>query len=303
VCDEGGCLSRIALGTVQFGMDYGINNTKGKVPAQEAHRILKYALENNVDTLDTAGVYGDSEKVIGEFTGQGERPFKIVSKLTLKEDATVEGAVHDSLEKLRVKSLYGYLIHDFKAFVQSPAIWQSLEALKKQGKVQKIGFSLYFPQDLQFLWEHNIAVDIVQVPFSVLDQRFAPWFKKLKEKQTKIHVRSVFLQGLMFKNTNALTGRFLKIKGKLETLNALSLRINVPIAGLCINFAALNPGIEQIVLGVDSLDDFKQNVQMLQYKDKVKTIYADLLALAEEDENIILPFNWETGWGKKGPNA
>ena len=60
-------MSKIALGTVQFGLNYGISNTNGQVPPEEIARILDYCKLNGIDTLDTAQGYGESEKVLSQF--------------------------------------------------------------------------------------------------------------------------------------------------------------------------------------------------------------------------------------------
>jgi aryl-alcohol dehydrogenase-like predicted oxidoreductase len=285
--------SRFALGTVQFGMDYGINNQRGKVPAAEVREILTYAHQNGVDTLDSAHSYGDSEKIIGEFVKSNGLSFKIVSKLAACKDTDVEKMVHESFERLQVESIDGYLVHDFKFFMANPAIWDVLCRLKSKGKIKKIGFSLYSPQELHVLWQKNIKLDIVQVPFSIFDQRFLPLLPLLQEKQTEVHVRSIFLQGLVFKNANDLKGKLLGIKEKLVSLAVLSDETNVPIAGVCINFALLNQHINKIVMGVDGIDNLKENLGMAQYQDAVKKIYPQLAGLAETNEDIILPFNWK----------
>lgn len=284
------------MGTVQFGMDYGINNPRGKVPAGEAHEILMYALENGIDTLDSAHAYGDSERVIGEFIKLKKPQIKLISKLSSSSGDRIEDIVEESLQKLHLKSLYGYLIHDFNFFVKDPAIWDVLRHLKHAGKVEKIGFSLYFPKDLQYLWEHNIQTDLVQVPYSIFDQRFSPMFAPLKERGAEIHIRSVFLQGLVFKNIDELDGKFSKMREKLLLLRSLSEQIGVPVSGLCINFAALNQYVDKIIIGVDSLDNLKENIGMGNYQDKVSKIYSKLSSLSEDDEDIIIPSNWDNAW-------
>ena len=285
--------SRFALGTAQLGMDYGINNHRGRIPDQEAQEILQYARLHEIDTLDSAHGYGDSEKVIGEFVKSHGVSFKIVSKLGAGKDLDIEKILDESLQRLSVDYLDGYLIHDFKFFMANPAIWDALCHLKSKGKVKKIGFSLYYPREVQELRQKGIQMDLVQVPFSIFDQRFLSVFPLLKEKQTEIHVRSVFLQGLLFKKANELKGQFLGVKEKLLSLSALAHETGVPLAGLCINFALLNQHIDKIVLGVDGLDNLKENLEMVCYQQQVNGIYSRLSALAETNEDIILPFNWK----------
>ncbi len=54
-------LSKISLGTVQFGMDYGIANVRGKVDKEEVFKIMDLASSKKIGFLDTAYSYGESE--------------------------------------------------------------------------------------------------------------------------------------------------------------------------------------------------------------------------------------------------
>jgi aryl-alcohol dehydrogenase-like predicted oxidoreductase len=280
--------NRFALGTAQFGMDYGINNKRGRIPDSEVYDLLRYASSQGIDTLDTANGYGDSETVIGTFSKGGGGPFNIISKYGMNND--IEEAVNLSLHRLGLKSIYGYLAHDFKFF---STILKVLSDLKSKGKIKKIGVSVYYPQEIESLWEQDIQIDLVQLPFSVFDQRFLSMLPKLKEKNIEVHARSIFLQGLVFKNANDLQGNFLAIKEKLASLSALANQIDIPLAGLCINFVLLNQYIDKVIIGVDGLDNLKENLEMVRFQEKVKSIYPQLSGLAETNENLILPFNWK----------
>ncbi len=283
---------KLALGTVQFGLDYGINNKRGKVPKKDVFEILKEALKNKIDVLDTAYAYGDSEKVIGEFIQKNNAKFKIISKLPSEGVNDIEKFFEESLKRLNCNDVYGYLVHDFKEFIKNPEKWSVLEGLKKQDKIKKIGFSLYSPEEIEQLLKKKIKFDIVQVPYSIFDQRFSKVFELLKKKNVEIHVRSVFLQGLVFKKSSKLKSNFTKIKKKLALLNDISKKIEVPISSLCINFALLNKNIDKIVIGIDSIENLKENIEVLKDKNKVKKVYDELSSLKEVDEKIILPSNW-----------
>lgn len=284
---------KIALGTVQFGLDYGIDNLTGKIPKKEVFQILKYSRRKGILFLDTACSYGTSEKVIGEYIKDNPDSFKIISKLSFKKAKNIETVFNNTLKKLNLKKIYGYLIHDFSSFLKNPEIWQFIKNLKKEKKVQKIGFSLYFPEELKYLFKNKITFDLIQVPYSIFDQRFSGFFQQLKKKNVEIHIRSVFLQGLVFKEINTLPKRFLKIKRKLKMLEKLAGDLAVPASSFYLNFAVLNPFIDKVVIGVDNIANLKENLNNLKYQGKAKKVYNKLLKLKEEDENIILPVNWK----------
>jgi len=165
--------------------------------------------------------------------------------------------------------------------------------MKSQKKVEKIGFSLYYPQEVEYIMMENIEFDMVQVPFSIFDQRFSGIFEVLRERNVEIHVRSVFLQGLVFKNALTMHEIFDNFRDKLSSLHSISQDINVSISALCLNFAVLNEYIDKVIIGIDSLSNLQENINALRYQDRVGDVYNSLLNLKEGNEKIILPFNWE----------
>lgn len=285
--------NKIALGTAQFGMDYGINNKRGKIPKNEVFEILNEATRSGIDTLDTAFVYGNSEVVIGEFIRERKIEFKIVSKLPKCDIHEAKKVFASSLDQLGIEAFYGYLFHSFQHYREHPEIWNIMEQLKSKGKIEKIGFSLYYLHELDYLLQNKISMDIIQVPFSIFDQRFASYFQELKTKGVEIHVRSVFVQGLVFQNHVELDSYFAKIKEKLVNLNSLSTKHEIPIVALCLNYAVLNRFVDKIVVGVDSILNLKEIVSSLDYLADVKSIITELSSLKEDDENMILPLNWK----------
>jgi len=277
---------KLALGTAQFGLDYGISNERGKIPKEEVFEILEIALDNGIDTLDTASAYGDSEEVIGEFIERRGSDFKIITKINgLKEFG-------ESLRRLNVEQVYGCLIHSFEEFQKRPGIWEELKKLREDGKVGKIGFSLYHPSEVRELFEKNIVPDIVQIPFNIFDQRFKEVFSLLKGKNVEIHARSLFLQGLFFKDPNNLEGKFCKIRDKLLKINSISKSKEIPVSALCLGFGELDENIKKIVVGVDSVENLKENLNYLEYEGGIKEVYGELEKLQEDDEEIILPTTW-----------
>jgi aryl-alcohol dehydrogenase-like predicted oxidoreductase len=262
------------------------------VPPKEAVEILNTAMNLGIDTIDTASAYGESEKVIGSFVKDNKSDFKIISKLPKCSHKDVGKIVDTSLARLNTPSLYGYLIHSFENYKSDPQIWEELEKLKKKGKIEKIGFSLYCPYELETLFSENLKIDIIQVPYSIFDQRFNESFVKSNKKGIEVYARSIFLQGLVFKKPGQLDPQFSKIKDKIELLNALSQELGISVVALCVNFVRLEKFIDKIVVGVDSVDNLKEIMSAGTYDLKVKANVNRLSDLREEDEKIILPFNW-----------
>jgi aryl-alcohol dehydrogenase-like predicted oxidoreductase len=284
---------KLALGTAQFGFDYGMNNKKGKIPKKEVFQILTYAQRQGIDTLDTASAYGDSEAVIGEYVKKHNTDFKIISKCSAKSPEGAAKVLQQSLDRLSLKKIYGYLIHDFEAYKKNPDFYSELLTLKQQGRLEKTGFSLYYPREVTYILDKEIPCDLVQIPYSVFDQRFKPLIPLLQQKNIEVHVRSIFLQGLIFKSPQELKGNLRKIQGKLQELRSMALEKNIPVSALCINFALLNNHIDRVIVGVDDLKNLQENIAALQYQNDVSHLYDRFILLQEEDEHIILPFHWE----------
>ncbi|WP_292468801.1 aldo/keto reductase [Methanolobus sp.] len=286
-------ISKITLGTAQFGMDYGINNQRGKIPKNEIFQIMDTCVSIGIKSFDTARNYGDSESLLGTYIKTSSHDIDIFSKLPECNPNEVDKIVHQSLKNLNIDTIYGYYIHSFKSFIDNPQIWGELEKLKAIGKIQKIGFSLYYPEELDKLIHNNVLFDVVQIPFNVLDQRFERYFSILKKKGIEISVRSVFLQGLLFKRPSDLSPSFLKIQSKLSDIQNLAKENDIPLEALFFNFATNNQYIDHVVVGVDNLQNLKDIVGSLKYSQQTRSLQKCLESFREDDENIILPFNWK----------
>jgi len=283
--------NRLALGTTTFGLDYGINNATGKISASEINNILSYAKEKGINTLDTASVYGDSEINIG--LQLKDLKFNIISKLPDCKNSEVSKHFYKTLENLKQERIYGYLIHSFDSYKKDNNIWEELIKLKDEGKVEKIGFSLYYSEDVKAFIDDGNIPDLIQIPYNVFDRRFENYFAQLKKLNIEIHTRSVFLQGLVFKTLKTLPEYFSKIKGKITLLNSISEKLKISVSDLCLCFVLLNEYIHKIVIGFDNIEQLKVLINASSKIDKVKIVYNELEELKEYGENIILPFKWK----------
>lgn len=284
--------SKIALGSAQFGMPYGINNQRGQIPKSEVFEILSLGRSSRLCLIDTAGVYGNSEEIIGEYLQREGPVYDVVSKLSKGNEGTIRESVTVSLKKLGVEELYGYIFHAFSDYEKSPKVWDELESVRLEGKIKKTGFSLYYPQEIEYFTERGVVPGIVQFPYSVFDRRFEPFFDRLQSSGIEIHVRSVFLQGLIFMDPEKLPGKLSKIKGKLALLNKIAQESEVPVFAICLNFVLRNPHIDKVVVGVDSLADLKELLTCFEYEEAMDKVMPKLEALIGNDEKIVLPVNW-----------
>lgn len=283
---------KIALGTVQFGLDYGVANPTGKPTREEAFAILNLACKEGIDTLDTAYSYGESEEIIGEFIAKSANKFNIISKMPDSESVEVDKYFRQTLNRLKQHKIYGYLVHRFDHLIADKRLWNKLESLERRGLVSKIGVSLYKREELDYLLDNDIHFDVLQVPYNIFDQRFEGYFPTLATKGIEVYVRSVFLQGLFFLGMERITKRFQSAKNNMEKLHQISGDYKIPIYSLCLGFVLLNQFIDKVIIGVNSKEQLKQNITSLNYLDKVKNIYNLIKSLEVWDEELILPYNW-----------
>lgn len=275
-------MSKIVLGTVQFGLQYGVNSV-GR-PSEEAVKgILGEAAKGGITTLDTSSAYGNSEEILGECVTPEEN-FRIVSKYP-KGSIPVGEMFMDSLKRLKVDKLYGYLLHHFDVYKNNPEVWDEFVAIKESGKVQKIGFSLYTPEELQFILDNKSPFDLIQVPFNIFDKKFLPYMRRLHERGVEIHVRSTFLQGLFFKDRDALPEKLLPMKKYLLQLDEFSKASGLSISEIALNYNLQNPYIDGVLIGVDNVEQLKTNLA------SVKDTPIDINIEVKEKE-LLNPVNW-----------
>jgi aryl-alcohol dehydrogenase-like predicted oxidoreductase len=288
-------VNRLALGTVQFGLPYGVANRAGQVTRPEAQAMLQLAASNGIDTLDTAIAYGDSETCLGEAGTQG---FKLVTKLPAVPDdcadvsVWVEQQVSASLAKLGVTSVYGLLLHRSEQLLgtNGVALYRALQGLKGNGQVQKLGVSIYSPSELDALIP-QYRFDLVQAPFNLVDQRLhsTGWLQRLKGSGVEVHTRSVFLQGLLLMAKADIPAKFAPWNVLWQQWQQWLTGREASSVQACLTFPLSFPEIDRVVVGADSVN---QLAQILKATNAIPI--GDLPDLQSEDENLINPAKWPT---------
>jgi aryl-alcohol dehydrogenase-like predicted oxidoreductase len=274
-------ISKIGLGTVQFGTLYGISNKYGQTSELEVSLILKDAQEVGIDTLDTANAYGTSEKVLGQ---NNITDFKIISKFLRQQPSqTISDILNESLTNLNVAALYGYMAHRPMDVVQNPKLWDELNVLKQNGTIQKIGFSFNEIFEIEEILKLGFNPDIIQIPYNYLDNRFEIYMQELKSKGCEIHTRSAFLQGLFFVDLNRLNSFFDEIKPIIEDLQKTIEDLPTALLQFCIN----KPFIDKVIFGVNTIEQFKSNIQGIS---KNQTPLAS--NTKKINESILIPSKW-----------
>ncbi len=250
---------KLALGTVQFGLPYGVANKAGMTPAHEAAGILQFAGRSGIDTLDTAVGYGESESVLGRL---GVEDFRVVTKLPgLPHNepgitSWVSDQVLGSIERLRLPVLGGVLLHRPGQLLDSygSQLYSDLQSLKAEGLVKKIGISIYEPSELDQLVP-NFEFDLIQAPLSIVDRRLidSGWARRLNDLGVEIHARSCFLQGLLLMPAADRPGKFKRFESIWRAWDRWLSETRLSPVEACIRYAISLPEIARVVVGVDSI--------------------------------------------------
>jgi aryl-alcohol dehydrogenase-like predicted oxidoreductase len=283
-----GMISRLGLGTAQFGLSYGVANTIGQVPRHAAHAILERAAQAGIDTLDTAIAYGDSEACLGEY---GVADWHVITKLpalpqTLANVETwVENQVVCSLERLRIPRLSALLLHrpmDLLA-ERGPRLLQALQFLRQRGLIEAIGVSIYAPDELDRLWK-VFRPDMIQAPLNVLDRRLihTGWLDRLHEAGVRVHARSVFLQGLLLMPAQSRPAYFRPWRELLDAWSGWCCEHRCSELQAALGFALAQKSVERVIVGVDSISQLEDVLEAsAQPLLPLPDLYSDNLKLLE----------------------
>lgn len=284
---------KLALGSAQFGLDYGIVSQQARLSSAEAAAIVKFARENGISTLDTAIDYGDAEQRLGEL---GVSDWQTISKLpALPEECDdieqwVRQQVTGSLQRLGNERLYGLLLHRPMQLldVNGNRLYNALQQVRQEGLVSKIGISIYAPSELDSLCRHY-RFDLVQAPFSVLDRRVltSGWMSRLYAQGIEFHVRSIFLQGLLLMEAEQRPPYFTRWSDIWTRFSEwLKLHKLTPLEA-CLGFALSFEEIARVVVGVASLQQLDDIVQAARV-----SVSPLPDAINCEDPDLVDPLRW-----------
>lgn len=246
---------QLCLGTVQFGLPYGVTNQAGQVPEEEVLRILDLAASSGIELLDTAQAYGTAESVLGRCWPE-DMPRRLISKLAAGAGRqNWETSLIASLHRLQAPKLDGFLLHNASDLLapDGEELLNWLEDLRERGLVERIGVSIYEASELERLPLDRLQ--LVQLPLSVYDQRliYDGTISKLKDLGIAVHVRSVFLQGLLLLPPHQWPDHLSPAfrVHHAQWLNDLNQVAVSPLAG-ALGFVRACEGVEAVLCGVVS---------------------------------------------------
>jgi aryl-alcohol dehydrogenase-like predicted oxidoreductase len=250
---------RLALGTAQFGMAYGVANSGGQVVSTEVQSILRGAYRAGIDTLDTAVSYGECESILGD---ADISHWRVITKLPALPEhvsdvvAWVHSNVASSLQRLKVNALDGLLLHhpdDLLGKYGSEYI-AALKSIKNSGMASAVGVSIYDPNELDKL-SKVFNFDLVQAPLNVIDRRLVTsgWLKRLGTNGVRVHARSVFMQGLLLMTKDSRPGYFAPWQNLLDGWMEWCVTLDKSPLQMALNFVLAQSSVERVIVGVDSV--------------------------------------------------
>lgn len=297
-------ISKITFGTVQLGIPYGIANKSGQPDTSQSHELLNYALQHGITTLDTARQYGLSEEVIGSFT-EADR-FTIVSKFKLSNNAIyntqlaiseAEKSVVESCGHLQRSSIPILLFHKNpdQAIEQVAKILPDIfDYLINRNLISEGGISVFEPGELLQIqnWE---KIKSIQVPMNILDSRMLEngIMERVIEKNVKVFIRSIYLQGLLLMDKNNIPERLQFGKAFITKLRQIATEENLSIKELAFLFVRDCPGVTSLVIGAENCEQLKENIALMNLPGISENLrYRIIAEFNNVPEKLITPAFW-----------
>lgn len=288
-------ISKISIGTAQFGLNYGVANKQGKPSLEKSKNILNDARKCHIRMIDTASAYGNSESVLGQI---GVSDFKITTKIPSIPDnqqnieSYIKNKLEFSLKNLRVKELDTVLVHDAEQLANKKyfePIYKVLTRFKERNIIKKIGISIYEPRELDQI-EGLEKFDIIQSPYNIFDRRLktSGWMKKLKDRGIGIQARSIFLQGLLLMSKGSRPNKFHKWTEIWKQWDSWLENEKIMPLNACVNFIFNENLIDSVVVGVDSEDHLDEIYRSIKHSSDAFPI-----SLNSDDEFLVNPVNWD----------
>ena len=287
--------SKLSIGSAQFGQNYGITNHLGKTKFEQIIEILDLAKKNNVDTIDTAISYGDSEETLGRACVDD---FNIVTKLPSLETIrsnyylSIREMINKSIKRLKINQLDYVLLHRAEDLLgtKGKRVIKALLKLKESNIVKNIGLSIYSPNVLDQI-ECLSEIDIVQSPLNVFDKRIVSsgWLSRLKDMNITFHARSVFLQGLLLSDIDQIPKYFSPWASNFNKWQFFVDDLRVTKLSAALKYVTEIKEVDKVIVGCEDVRQFSEILQTLRNINQYKTKFC---GLSSSDEGLINPSNW-----------
>lgn len=295
---------KLCMGTAQLGMKYGINNVLERQPTnEESFSLLQRAIDAGIGSFDTAAVYGNAEKILGDF-GVSRYPVEIISKISLNNNLgeagdtkeRIEESILGSLARLKVKRLDVCLLH-IASDLYNKEIMNGLLAAKEKNLIKLIGVSVYEERDAIAALKSG-KIDCIQIPYNVLDQRLdaTEFFDLAAQNKVKVYARSAFLQGILLMDIDRIPEFLSGIKSSLKKFHGIIDAYGFTRYEAAFLFTYCHPGIDKIIFGAETEGQLINNIETIRKAKEFSECYAALKgSFSGISKNLILPYLWKDG--------
>ncbi|QJB34114.1 aldo/keto reductase [Chitinophaga oryzae] len=289
-------MKKLILGTVQFGLSYGISNRNGQPQPGEVFEILRVARKTGIETLDTAEDYGSAQELIGQYHNSREKnsSFDVISKISHEFGSqSVSDHVKQTLSVLALTTLEAYLFHSFRMYKASPELLNELVSLKGKGMIRKLGVSIYTNDELLEVIEDD-RCDVIQVPYNLLDNssQKGALLEKAKAAGKELHVRSVYLQGLFFMCPEQIPRNLLPLVPYLKKIEEIARGHAVDMGTLSLQYVYNNPLIDKVLIGVDTVEQLTHNIDGLKVP-LDRSVFSEIDKILVKEPHLLNPVNWK----------
>jgi aryl-alcohol dehydrogenase-like predicted oxidoreductase len=287
-------MSRLVLGTVQFGLNYGINNQNGKPDFNQAKTIVDSSIKNSITNFDTAQGYGDAEQMLGKALENINSSVVVHSKFSLPDDfneETILDLADKSLSTLGIKKLGYFYFHRFIDFQKFEEKKMTLDQ-RFYGQAEGLAVSVYDETEIALALESK-QIKAIQLPLNIFDssENKRLLLSQIKERNVEIHCRSVFLQGLFFMDPEKLPAKLQAFKPYLIELQRISKNSSLPIMTLALGFVKKIKEIDGVLIGVDTEAQLLENVAAWNTELPL-SVLTELEKLKFPEKDLLMPKNW-----------
>ncbi len=294
-------ISEFTLGTVQLGMNYGINNKNGAPSKEEAFDILCTAESMGITSFDTAGTYGCSEDILGEYFEKREQKPSIVTKIHFDDVSpeklfdTLAKKTETSCKRLKLEKLPFLMLHEERDLkIYGERLIKALSLLKNEGRVANLGISFSEKSEIKSLCDTSVF-DCVQIPLNLFDSKEVSdgTIKYLSDKGVAVFARSIYLQGIFFVNPEELPTQLISAKEPLLEIRKVAESENMSINELALSFIRCAEGVTSVVLGCEKKMQVRENAANFNDKKLSASAYEKIADIAAKiDPLIIHPWEW-----------
>ena len=284
-------IGKIALGSAQFGMDYGITNLRGRIKQEKINELLDLAHRSGIRTIDTAQTYGCSENAIGNYLSKNpDKNWKVVTKVSA-DFGNLRKALAESHERLTIPP-YALLAHSAELFLERD-FQNQIRALRSEGLVQAVGVSLYTEVEIEKVLSATYCPELIQLPINILDTRLyhGGSLKRISEQGVDIHARSVFLQGLFYLSESEVERRFPEAYSSIGKLRLIAHEVNLELSELSLLWLLGRQEISKVIIGVDSPAHLSRHLDTLT-KEVNSQAFEAALAIRFTNPKILNPSLW-----------